>query len=98
VAPELDTGALLAQTEVSLDPGASVLAATALLFDRGARLLLDRLTDVLDETAGQPQPPGGSYDSWPGPDAVRQFRRSGNCLLRLADLRLFKQDAWRGPA
>jgi hypothetical protein len=95
VTPELDAGGLLAQIEVPLDSAASLLAGTALLFDNGARLLLDCLPEILQGAAGQPQPPGGSYDSWPTPAKVRQFRRDGNRLMRLDDLRLLRPGGLR---
>lgn len=90
ISPEFDAGALLAQTEVALEPGASVLAGTALLFDSGMNLLLGCLPALLGGAKGQPQPAGGSYDSWPTPGEVRAFRRGGGRLLRLADLRLLR--------
>jgi len=87
ISPAFDAGALLAQARVTIDPAASLLAATAQLFDRGARLLLDTLPAVRAGDAGRPQPPGGSYDSWPTPAQVRAYRRNGHRLLRMDDLK-----------
>ena len=88
VTPEFDAGAVLAQTEVAIAPDASVLAATAELFARGAKALCDCLPAVLSGDPGRPQPPGGSYDSWPDPAQVLRLRRSGHRLVALADWRL----------
>jgi len=87
ISPAFDAGALLAQAPVAIDPAASLLAATAQLFDRGAQLLLDTLPLLQAGFAGRPQPPGGSYDSWPTPAEVRAYRRAGHRLLRMDDLR-----------
>jgi len=87
IGPEIDTGALLAQAEVAIDPAASLLAATAQLFDRGVALFLGCLPALQAGDPGRPQPRGGSYDSWPTPAEVRAFVRSGNRLLRMDDLR-----------
>jgi methionyl-tRNA formyltransferase len=94
IEPGFDTGALLAQ-ETDLEAPGSVFAATAALYDRGAALLAGRAATLAADPRGTPQPPGGSYDSWPTRAQVAAFRRSGGRLLRARDLwRL----ARRGPA
>jgi hypothetical protein len=95
IAPELDTGPLLGQREVPVEANASVLASTALLFGAGAELLLDCLPALRHGDPGRPQPPGGSYDSWPTRAQVRRFRRAGQRLVRLGDLRQLWRAAGR---
>jgi len=82
---ELDAGNVLAAAEQAVD-GASVFRATAGLYDRGARLLLEALPRIAAGEAGAPQREGGGYDSWPGPREVAELRRRGHSLVRLRDL------------
>lgn len=86
LAEELDTGDVLARAEVAVPADASVLAATATLFEHGAGLLLNDLARVLGGAAGEPQPGEGSYDSWPTPDQVAALEQAGASLWRPGDL------------
>lgn len=86
VADELDTGQVLAQTSLPVPADTSVLAATAMLFERGAELVLENLPQLLAGDAGAPQVGEGSYDSWPLPGQVRMLGKKGVRLWQLADL------------
>lgn len=86
VAEEFDTGQVLRQEPVPIAAGASVFAATAALFGRGAELFLDALPDLAAGVPGTPQAAGGSYDSWPTPAQVAALRASGQRLARWRDL------------
>jgi methionyl-tRNA formyltransferase len=88
LAAELDSGPLLAQTQLTPAAGESVLAVTAELFVQGAELLLEQLEAIVSGAPGSPQAGAGDYDSWPTPAQVREFHRRGGALLRFADLRL----------
>lgn len=85
-----DTGPVIAAEAVGIDPRASVLEATARLFWHGAGLLLDSLPRLLAGDPGQPQQPGGEYDSWPTPAQVAAFRALGHRLVRLSDRGLLR--------
>ena len=91
IAETFDTGPILAQREVAIDDGASVLAATAQLFDQGVAVLLHTLPVILGGEPGQAQPRGGDYDSWPTPAQVGEFRRRGHRLVRVGDLALLRR-------
>lgn len=93
IAESFDTGPILVQRTVAIDAAASVLAATARLFDEGAAALLDALPALLREEPGLPQPPGGSYDSWPTPRQVEALLRAGHRLVRAGDRALLRPDA-----
>ena len=85
--PELDRGNLIAQHAMSMPAKGSVFALTSELFGRGAELLVDSLAKIGRGDPGQPQPPGGSYESWPTRSEVRALRAAGDTLIRLADFR-----------
>lgn len=63
---ELDAGNIVAQSCVQLPAGASGPQIDQLLAGAGAQLLQTALTG--GELTGSPQPPGGSYQSWPQAD------------------------------
>lgn len=86
--PELDTGRILVRQAVAVPAQASVLAATALLFDAGAQALVGALAHIRRGDAGDEQQGPGSYQSWPTPAQVRALRARGGALLRPADLAL----------
>jgi len=95
VTADFDTGPVLVQTEVPMDPAASVISATAKLFIHGAGQLLDCLPKVLHGEPGRAQASGGSYDSWPEPAQVRAFLSKGNRLVRFVDTNLLRREAPR---
>lgn len=84
LAPELDSGSILSQAEVALDPDLDVMRSTAALYARGAELLIDVLPAIAAGDPGQRQSPGGRYDSWPTRAQVRAFRRAGHRLWGVA--------------
>lgn len=86
IADDFDTGPVMAQAPVPVAADASALVVTAQLFRRGTDLLIDALPRLLAGDPGQPQAPGGSYDSWPDPSQVRAYRAAGHRLVSLADL------------
>ncbi len=83
--PELDCGNILAQHAMSMPGRDSVFALTAQLFARGAELLIDALARIERGDPGEPQPPGGSYESWPTRSELRALHASGDSLIRLTD-------------
>lgn len=83
--PVLDGGNILAQD--TIEGRESIFVTTALLFDRGAELLVAALDRIDRRDPGAAQPPGGSYESWPTPGEIRALRSGGDRLIRLADLR-----------
>lgn len=95
VTADFDTGPVLVQAEVPMDPAASVIAATAKMFIHGAGRLLDCLPTILRGEPGQAQASGGSYDSWPAPVQVQAFLNKGNRLVRFADANLLRSGALR---
>jgi methionyl-tRNA formyltransferase len=81
VTAALDGGNLLAQKELPVLAGESVLAATARLYGEGAGLLLDALEAIAAGASGAPQTGAGSYFSWPGRAQVAELRRKGVRLI-----------------
>jgi methionyl-tRNA formyltransferase len=84
--PELDAGSILAQSPVTIPEGASVLAATELVFAAGAALLVERIPALVAGERGRPQTEAGDYQSWPTPAQVRELKRRGVALWRWGDL------------
>jgi methionyl-tRNA formyltransferase len=84
--PALDAGNILGQEAIEASEGGSVFAMTALLFDRGARLLIQALDRIGRDDPGVAQREGGSYESWPNPGEIRALRTAGGRLIRLSDL------------
>ena len=69
---EMDTGPIVRQARFALPDGMSGAAAEAGTADLGAELLLGALRDLMvGSLSPHPQPPGGSYESWPGEDDWR---------------------------
>lgn len=91
VAAELDTGRVLAQAEVPIIPGLSVLAVTARSFSLGAQLLLAHLEQVLAGEPGVSQVGAGNYDSWPTREQVQALLDGGNRLVSRDDLLAMRQ-------
>lgn len=85
--PELDAGEILAQRPVIAPESASIFETTALLFREGAELLASQFERLRRAERGRPQPPGGSYQSWPTRGELRALRQLGGRLIRCADLR-----------
>lgn len=84
--PALDTGNILGQEAIAAPSRGSVFEITALLFDRGAQLLIDALDRIRQGDPGMAQQEGGSYESWPTPAEVRALSRLGIPLIRVSDL------------
>lgn len=80
-----DEGPVLATARMPVD-GASLAGATAGLFARGTRLLLDRLAQIEDGVAGTPQEGPAGYASWPTAAETARFLRAGGRLWTLDDL------------
>ncbi|MBM3657986.1 MAG: hypothetical protein FJW95_00560 [Actinobacteria bacterium] len=74
-----DEGAILGQTPFPVPPGASLHQMYGLAISHGAPLLERVLDDLAAGTvdARPNDPAAGNYNSWPTPDAVREFRRRG---------------------
>jgi methionyl-tRNA formyltransferase len=81
IAPEFDTGNILAQAVLSTARDESVLRTTRRLFERGADLLVDALGRIAAGDAGEPQRGGGNYDSWPTRAQVQALRHRGVRLV-----------------
>jgi methionyl-tRNA formyltransferase len=86
MSPELDAGRILGQRSIERRTGWSVFEATAVLFREGAELLAAAIDAVERGTTGSAQSGAGSYQSWPTPRELRDFRARGGALLRIADL------------
>ena len=82
---EFDAGPIVAQREVEILAGESVLAATVRLYEEGARLLVERLADIRAGVA-RPQAGAPSYYSWPTRAQVAELRGKGVSLVRWRDL------------
>jgi methionyl-tRNA formyltransferase len=85
--PQIDAGPILARETCEPIGDESVLAATARLYDRGARLLLDHMGAIANGEPGAVQE-GGNYDSWPARGEVASLRARGTRLVRWRDLGL----------
>jgi methionyl-tRNA formyltransferase len=83
----LDSGPILAQRAVGISDGATIFAATALLFHEGARLLVTVIDQVAHRQAGVPQNEPGSYQSWPSRADIHALHRHGGALIRWSDLK-----------
>ena len=86
VVEALDAGPVLARRRLS-GRGGSLLSLTAQLFCAGADLTIENLARISSGYPGEVQTGSGRYDSWPTPEAVRDFAASGKALVRGTDLR-----------
>nr|WP_067295864.1 formyltransferase family protein [Marinobacterium profundum] len=62
---QLDTGRVLAQQCVVLNPNDSLMAGYVSLFSCGVALAIRVLATLDDNQSGKRQPEGGNYDGWP---------------------------------
>ena len=88
MAETFDTGENLMQLSVRTDKGKSLLFNNSLLFEEGARLALQWIKNnrMSQGLTSDNQKPVASYDSWPTPDEVKAFRKSGKRLIHLSEL------------
>ncbi len=85
-----DSGAILQQKQVVIDPGWSVLFASITLMCHGMELLLKSKDLLLNRKAGVPQAEPGNYESWPTPKKVRALYFHGKFLLKLHDIKEYR--------
>ncbi len=91
LAESIDTGSIITQSAFEPQPGHSVLRSTYELFRCGADQLIAALDRIVNSRDDNPQPPGGSYYSWPSGRDICQLYRKGKHLAKPSDLALF----WR---
>lgn len=89
--PELDEGAVLAQKTLTFSKNASVFEISAGLFDHGATLLSEELSQLNKDFHADPQKEEGSYESWPKIEELKKLKRMGIPLMRIKDLSLFSE-------
>lgn len=67
----IDTGDIALQEEMPIPEGISGLDLQRECAERGARLLVKAVRAIANgDPPRRPQPPGGSYESWPGPEEL----------------------------
>ncbi|MEP7156118.1 MAG: formyltransferase family protein [Betaproteobacteria bacterium] len=86
IVDELDAGHILRRETRPVRSVESVFAATSKLYELGAQLLVGALREISQRSAGTPQAPGGTYDSWPTRQQIGASHRQGIKLVRLRDL------------
>jgi hypothetical protein len=82
-----DSGAIIKQKQLPIDPTWSVLFASITLMDVGMELLLSSKDLLLNREAGMPQSGPGTYQSWPTSKKVRSLYSQGKCLMSLDDIK-----------
>lgn len=92
IAPDIDTGAILARTKLAVDKKESVLATMRRLVEHGANLLTACADQAKIPGAGSPQTSDGTYHSWPTARDVAHLYRGGWHLMRPRDIALFWKD------
>ena len=85
MAESFDSGEILLQKSIATDSARSIFLTNNRLFEDGAKLAIEWITntelspvDIVDNTLGQ-------YDSWPSAKKVKAFKRMGNHLIRLSE-------------
>jgi methionyl-tRNA formyltransferase len=88
MAETFDSGENLMQLSVQTDKGKSLFFHNSLLFEKGARLALEWIKNnkISQERTADDKKPVASYDSWPTPDEVKAYRKSGKSLIHLSEL------------
>jgi hypothetical protein len=89
MSPELDTGPILRQRRLAIDPTETALGLQLRLTEAGGEELLAALKGLPGSIVGAAeQDPGArSYFTWPTPEDVRALRSLGRRLARLRDYR-----------
>jgi methionyl-tRNA formyltransferase len=91
----LDTGDSVAQAPLDLPDGIAGAQAEHLAAELGGRLMVAALRDLAAGTlVRRPQPPGGSYESWPMPE---DFRLASDWPARRAFNFMRATAAWGQP-
>lgn len=81
-----DTGSVLRQAVLPVGGYGSLLDCYDALFERGAQLAVQAISDICHGIPGLPQAPGGAYFGWPTRDSAKAFRGQGG---RFATVRGF---------
>ena len=89
MSPELDTGPILRQRRLEIDPDETALGLQLRLTEAGGEELLAALKGLPGSIAGaaEQDPSARSYFTWPTPEDVRALRGLGRRLARLRDYR-----------
>jgi folate-dependent phosphoribosylglycinamide formyltransferase PurN len=89
MSPELDTGPILRQQRLAIDPDETALGLQLRLTEAGGEELLSALKELPGsiEGAAEQDPNARSYFTWPTPEDVRALRGLGRRLARLRDYR-----------
>ena len=90
--PQIDAGALLAQAEMTDEPGLTALGAAARLHEAALPLLDDLLPRIAAGSAVETPLPTLPYRPFPSRAEMAALRRKGRSAAGLADLR----DIWTG--
>jgi hypothetical protein len=93
IATDIDTGAILAATEIRTDPRESVLRVMLSLAKSGANLLAASAREAQSPGVGATQTGKGCYHSWPTGRDIGQLYRSGKHLMKPRDFMLFWRDS-----
>jgi folate-dependent phosphoribosylglycinamide formyltransferase PurN len=89
MSPELDTGPVLRQRRLAIDPEETALGLQLRLTEAGGEELLSALKELPGsiEGAAEQDPNARSYFTWPTREDVRALRSLGRRLARLRDYR-----------
>jgi len=85
VAPEFDTGDLMAQATIPAEKNHSAFYHQVKLFKLGAELAADNIKDMPDKINKQPQQGDGGYDSWPSKRQIKSFNQRGGALIKMSE-------------
>jgi methionyl-tRNA formyltransferase len=80
---EFDTGNILSQKAFHILPGASVLTHYTCLFEHGAQMSINAISQIQTGWRGTPQSQGDDYVSWPTRQNVKDFVSHGHHLMSL---------------
>ncbi|MEE9325722.1 MAG: formyltransferase family protein [Cocleimonas sp.] len=86
MAENFDSGEIIMQRSISVDPSKSVCFYNCQLFQEGVKLVLKWVNAENHEGVGKLQNSSGDYDSWPTVKEVKLFKSSGRRLITLSEL------------
>lgn len=85
MAESFDSGEVISQKSISAS-SETVFTINSRLFSEGAKFALQWINNKESNLMDNAENITGNYDSWPKPEQISQFRRSGKKLITISEL------------
>jgi len=86
MAESFDSGEIIMQRSIAVDPSKSVCFYNCQLFEEGVKLVIKWIKNKNQKVIRTLENTSGDYDSWPTVNDVKLFKNSGRRLITLSEL------------